>query len=177
MHRRTLLLVVLLLALSTVAPRALPTAAQSATPATDQGEPPMPPGLSAEWVAGAPVTALPDKADLIVMIRLTLAPGAVLPADPNDPTAAFVVVESGTLTLQSAQPLTISRATGQDTPDLKLDQIAPNTKTTLAKGDAVYGGPQTPAEVSNEGSEPAVFLLVNFGPESQMGPPEATPAS
>ena len=56
-------------------------------------------------------------------------------------------------------------------------EIAPNTKATLAKGDAVYGGPQTPVEVSNEGSEPAVFLLVNFGPESQMGPPEATPAS
>ena len=176
MHRRTLLLVVLLLALG-AAPRALPIAAQSATPAADQGGPPMPPGLSAEWVAGAPVDALPAKADLIVLLRLTLAPGAVLPADPNDPSAAFVVVESGTLTMQSDNALTISRATGPDAPDLKLEQVAPHTKTTLAKGDAVYGGPQTPVEVSNEGSEPAVFLLVNLGPESQMGPPEATPAS
>ena len=81
--------------------------------------------------------------------------------EPNDPTGAFVVIESGALTVQSTGPLTVSRASEED---FILEPVATETETTLAPGDALYVGPFQSTEVRNEGDEPAVFLLVNILP-------------
>lgn len=175
MLRRTLSLLIAVVALfGLVAPLSLRLAvAQEGTPAAG---PELPPGISAEFIAGAPLAALPTDPGLVVLVRLTLEPGAVLPPEPNDPTGAFVVVESGALSLRSTGPLTVSRASEAD---FILEPVATDTEVTMSPGDAVYVGPFLATEVRNDGTEPGVFLLVNILPSEASGeaPEAATPAA
>jgi quercetin dioxygenase-like cupin family protein len=177
MRRRSLtLLVGIVMLFGFVASQNLPRAvAQEGTPS---GEPELPPGATAEFIAAAPLGALPANPDLIAMIRLTLEPGATFPADPNDPTGAFVIVESGTLTIRTEAPLTVSRATGPEE-DFNMEPIASDTDVTLGPGDAVYVEPFQAPEARNDGDEQAVFLLVNILPSEEEGgaTPNATPAA
>ena len=147
--------------------------AQQSTP---MAGPEMPPGVTAEFLGGTPLAELPVNPGLVVLVRLTLEPGAVLPSEPNDPTGAFVVIESGALTTRSTGPLTVSRASEED---FNMEPVAADTETTLGPGDALYVGPFQPTEVRNDGDEPAVFLLVNIlsSDASEQAPLTATPAA
>jgi len=137
-----------------VPPSASFAAAQEGTPAAGSAaEDELPPGVTSEFIGGGPVTELPPTPGFMVLVRLTIEPGAVLPADPNDPSGAFVVVEAGTLTLRLQEPA---------------------TESTLGPGEAFYGAPFVEGELSNEGQEPVVLLLAIIGPEE--GEPAATPA-
>ena len=175
MLRRPLSILITVVALfGLVAPLCLQFAvAQEGTPTAG---PELPPGIGAEFIAGAPLAALPTNPGLIVMVRLTLEPGAVLPPEPNDPTGAFVVVESGTLILRSTGPLTVSRASEAD---FIMEPVATDTEVTMSSGDAVYVGPFQATEVRNDSDEPGVFLLVNILPSqgSEVAPEIATPAA
>jgi hypothetical protein len=167
MLRRSLsLLVAVLLLMSVVVPIA---AAQEATPELG---PELPPGVNAEFLGGAPMAKLPANPGVAVLVRLTIEPGADLPADPNDPTAAFLVVESGALTLTSQGPMTVSRASETE---FRFEPVAEKTEVTLTRGDAVSVGPFQGTEARNDGDEPVVFLLVNILPAGMAG--EATPAA
>lgn len=136
-------------------PTLRPAAAQEATPAASpaaEGE--LPPGVSLEFIAGAPVAELPPTSASMVLVRLTLQPGAVLPVSPDDPSGSLVVVEAGTLTV-------------------RFEDAA--TESTYGLGDAFYGPPFVAGEVSNRGPEPAVLLLAIVAPEEgESG--AATPA-
>lgn len=139
-------------------------------------EPELPPGVTAEFIGGAPLADLPANPGLVVLVRLTLEPGAILPPEPNDPTGAFVVIESGALTARSTGPLTVSRASEAD---FIMEPVAADTETILSPGDALYVGPFQATEVRNDDDEPAVFLLVNILPSdaSEEAPLTATPAA
>jgi hypothetical protein len=174
MRRRTFPLLIAVVALFGVsAPLSLHLAvAQESTPAAG---PELPPGVTAEFLGGAPLAELPANPGLVVLVRLTLEPGTILPPEPNDPTGGFVVIESGVLTARSTGPLTVSRASEAD---FIMEPVATDTETTLNPGDAVYVGPFRSTEVRNDGDEPAVFLLVNILPSDaseEMLP--ATPAA
>jgi hypothetical protein len=171
MIRRTLTLVIAVVVLFGLnAPLSLQIAvAQESTP---QAGPELPSGVTAEFIGGAPLTELPANPELVVLVRLTLEPGAILPPEPNDPTGAFVVIESGALTTRSTGPLTVSRASEED---FIMEPVATDTETTLGPGDALYVGPFQATEVRNDGDEPAVFLLVNILPSE--GGEEALPAT
>ncbi|MCC7024193.1 MAG: hypothetical protein IT338_15315 [Thermomicrobiales bacterium] len=160
------LLVAVLLLMCVVVPIA---AAQEATPELG---PELPPGVSAEFLGGAPMPELPANPGVVVLVRLTIETGAALPADPNDPTAAFIVVESGALTLTSQGPITVSRASEAE---FRFEPVAEKTAVTLTTGDAVSVGPFQGTEARNDGDVPAVFLLVNILPAGMAG--EATPAA
>jgi hypothetical protein len=160
MRRRTLPLLIAVVALLsfTGLPSLQLAVAQEGTPSAG---PELPPGVTAEFLGGAPLAELPANPGLVVLVRLTLEPGAIVPPEPNDPTGAFVVIESGALTARSTGPLTVSRASEED---FILEPVATDTETTLAPRDALYVGPFQSTEVRNEGDEPAVFLLVNILP-------------
>jgi hypothetical protein len=175
MLRRTLSLLIAVMALSGLVAPLSPerVVAQEGSPVAG---PELPPGVTAEFIGGAPLAELPANPGLVVLVRLTLEPGAILPPEPNDPTGAFVVIESGALTAQSTGPLTVSRASEAD---FIMEPVASDTETTLHAGDAVYVGPFQATEVRNDGDEPAVFLLVNILPSdaSEEAPLTATPAA
>jgi len=153
------------------------TVAQAATPAG----PMFPPGVTAQPLAVGPGLPLPSPADL-VLVRLTIAPGATLPNDPNDPSLALVSVESGTLTLHFTTPLTITRAAAMATlatPEAAFpapEQVAAGATAKLAVGDSVIAPPNAGGDVRNEGNVPVVLLAAIVAP-SGMGTPEATPAA
>jgi hypothetical protein len=175
MLRRTLPLLIAVVALfGLVAPLSPRLAvAQEGSPVAG---PELPPGVTAEFIGGAPLAELPANPGLVVLVRLTLEPGAVLPPEPNDPTGAFVVIESGALTARSTGPLTVSRASDAD---FIMEPVATDTETTLSPGDALYVGPFQATEVRNDGEEPAVFLLVNILPSegNEEASPTGTPAA
>ena len=153
------------------------TFAQQATP----GAPMFPPGVTAQPLAVGPGLPLPSPADL-VLVRLTIAPGASLPNDPTDPSLALVYVESGTLTLHITTPLTITRAAAMATlatPEAAFpapEQVAANATATLNAGDSIVAPPNAGGDVRNEGNAPVVLLAAILAP-SGMGTPEATPAA
>jgi hypothetical protein len=173
MLRRTLPLVLAVVALfGLIAPLSLQLAvAQESTP---MAGPELPSGVTAEFIGGAPLAELPANPGLVVLVRLTLEPGAILPPEPNDPTGAFVVIESGVLTARSTGPLTVSRASEED---FIMEPVATDTETTLGPGDALYVGPFQATEVRNDGDEPAALLLVNILPSEGGEAPPATPAA
>src|SRR5215213_2065385 len=82
------------------------TLAQEATPASDEMGPE---GVTFEPLTIAAGVSAPDPTDLVV-VRIGLDPGAVLPSAEDDPDGALILVESGTLKLRMETPLTISRA-------------------------------------------------------------------
>lgn len=155
------------------------TRAQTATPAADA----MPPGVSAQPLGLGHVDTLPAAPADLLLIRFTVAPGASVPIDPNDPSLTLAYIESGTLTMRFDGPLTVTRAGAMNamaTPGTMAmpatEQIPAGTTATLQAGDAVVGPPNVGGTLSNAGSEPVVVLNAIISP-SQMGPSAATPAA
>ncbi len=143
-------------------------------------------GVSFEPLALAPGVTLPSQADL-VLVRLGLEPGAVLPADPEDPALAMVLVESGELTLVLDGPVTITRAgsfaQALGTAEAGGAFVAPEETAaagetvTLQTGDVVVLPPNIGGEMRNDGEEPVVGLGFIVEPPSSGGavPAEGTP--
>jgi quercetin dioxygenase-like cupin family protein len=167
--------VVALFLLGMVALHAQPVVvAQEATPSSDMDEPE---GVTFEPIAITSGVTLPSPADLIA-VRFTVDPGARLPSDANDPTSGMLIVESGTLTIRVDAPWSVSRsgslsaaiataeATGSFSPS--DEQIASGDEATLTAGDVVYIPASTGGEIRNDGSEPAVGLVVLVGPTEAM---------
>jgi quercetin dioxygenase-like cupin family protein len=153
--------------------------AQEATPAgVEIG------GVTFEPVALATDLALPSPGDLFVA-RASLEPGGVVPIVESDPALGILLVESGTLTLQLAGPMTVTRgaglgaamATAEATGDFSalMESVPAGQAVTLAAGDAAYIPANVAGEIRNEGQEPAVRLaILVLPPEAMTG--EATPA-
>ena len=134
----------------------LPLAAQEGTPAADTaGEDELPASVTSEFIGGGSVTDLPPPPAFMALVRLTLAPGAVLPSDEDDRAGALLVVESGTVTLD-------------------IQGAAPTT-SKLGPGESFYVAPFLDAVLRNEGDEPVVMLLLAIiAPEEETA--AATPA-
>jgi quercetin dioxygenase-like cupin family protein len=153
--------------------------AQPATPAADE----MPPGVTAQPLGLGHVDALPAAPADLLLIRFTVAPGASVPIDPNDPSLTLAFIESGTLTVRFDGPLTVTRAstmTAMATSGAMAmpatEQIPAGTTGTLRAGDAVISPPNIGGTLRNAGTEPVVILNAIISP-SQMGMPAATPAA
>ena len=149
---------------------AVGTVAQEGTPAAEEM---LPPGVAAAFLAGGPIAELPQRPGYLVLVRLTVEPGAVLPADPNDPTFALIYVESGTLTVRAEAALPIARATpGAEFP--VEEELAAGTELTLGPGDSFVVPPNVHGELRNDGAAPAV-LLMGLAVPAEAGAPAGTP--
>ena len=155
--------------------------AQDATPSSDMQEPE---GVTFEPIALAPGVTLPSPADIIAT-RFHIEPGASLPLEASDPTGAMLIVESGALTIRLDTPWAIARsgslnaaigtaeATGTFTSS--DEQIASGDEATLNTGDAAYIPGSISGEIRNDGSEPAVGLVLLLAPSQGMTSATPTP--
>jgi quercetin dioxygenase-like cupin family protein len=155
--------------------------AQEATPS---GEGTMPAGVTFEPVTFATGIDLPSSGDLFVA-RATVAPGATVPIDKSDPSLGFLLIESGSLTVQVDTPVTVTRgaglsaamATAEASGDFSglQEAITPGEAVTLDAGDAAYIPANSEGEIRNDGQEEAVGLAFLVIPSAAMMT-EATPA-
>ena len=126
-------------------------AAQEATPPGEAAP------VTLEMLASAPATDAPGM--LQVLARVTLAPGAVVPAHIH-PGQLLVTVDSGTLgytILGEGQSL---RA-GAGTPTA-AEVIAPDTEVSLGPGEWFVYEAGTVHMDRNPGNEPAVVLITGL---------------
>ena len=155
--------------------------AQEATPSAAMQEPE---GVTFEPLAIASGLTLPTPADLIA-VRVTIAPGAVLPGEAGDPTSNLLIVESGIVTIRINAPWAIARsgsltkaiataeATGTFTP--ADDQIASDESAIMEPGDVAYLPGSVSGEIRNYGAEPAVALVGLVAPTEAMTGATPTP--
>jgi quercetin dioxygenase-like cupin family protein len=179
---RVFLSVVAIMLLGIVITGARPAAvAQEATPASDEMSME---GLTFEPIGFAQGVTLPSPADLSAA-RAGFEPGAGFPLEASDPEGAFVIVESGTLTVRVEEVTwTITRGAAlgamMATPEAEVDlsgameEVAMGEQATLAAGDSAYIPGGVTGEVRNNGQERADVLVFLTDPAGAMA--AATPA-
>ena len=175
--------VVVVMLLGIAALRAYPHAvAQEASPAAEEF---MPEGTTFVPIGFAPGVALPSPADLVAA-RASFEPGAGFPFAASDPEGAFVVIESGTLTVrveEMAWTITHGAALGammaspQAAGDLTgvMEEVAMGEEATLAAGDSAYIPGGVNGEVRNDGQERADALVFLVAPAEGMAAATPTP--
>lgn len=142
--------------------------AQNATPAVEETGPP--PGLSEEVLAFGMTNTMPAVPAMVIVARVTIAPGADITAAPNDPAMSIFYVESGSLTIVADAPLSVGRgaalAEALATPDTmpSMDDIAAGAEFSLASGDSLVAPPGIGGSLRNDGTEPVVVLVTNIIP-------------
>jgi len=104
-----------------------------------------------------------------------------VPIEESDPSFGFLLVESGTLTVQVDTPMSVTRsgeldaamATAEASGDFSgmLEAIAEGEVVTLEAGDAAYVPANSAGEIRNAGQELAVVLAFAVFPLTE----EATP--
>lgn len=168
--------VVALFGLLAVGGAAFGTVAQEATPAPEEFE--LPEGVGFEFLAFAPADLLPPAPTDVVLARFSLDPGASFSIEEDDPALALAYVESGAFTVEMQGPMTVLRAAGEGTPPPEEGETIPaGTEFTLAAGESAIFPPNVAGSVRNDGTQPAVALLVIVEPAAdEAGTPDATPA-
>lgn len=117
-------------------------------------------GATAAVIGRNVVTALPVHPALIGAATVTLPPGATFPTRADDdPSALFVVVESGNLEVEAHGAVTLSRRAepiGQPLPA--------GVPTAVAATDSLFVGPGQRFALRNRSAAPAVVLAVQISP-------------
>jgi quercetin dioxygenase-like cupin family protein len=151
--RRLLLAFVLLGLVVTLGLLTMPSvpAAQEGTPSGEAAP------VTLETLGSVPATDAPGM--LLVLLRVTLAPGAVVPAHYH-PGQLVVTVESGTLGYTILGEGQSMRA-GAGTPTA-AEVIAPDTEATFGPGEWFVYEAGTVHMDRNPGNEPAVVLVTGL---------------
>lgn len=141
------------------------------------------PGAAAERVLAAtfPAADLPASEAEAVFYRFALQPGAVAPFLPGpfvhgrqEPVGEGVgaeLVVAGSYALEVAAPVLVRRAATPATEET----VAPGLEVLLGPGDAVtYPDYAAPADVRNDGDEPAIVVGVAIIADDPAAPPVLT---
>lgn len=187
MRRLSLLVSLVAVALLGLVVVSRPTPGALGQEATPTGEEFAFEGVSFEPLAVTTGLTLPSPGDL-VLVRIGLEPGAVLPSDPSDPSLAMVLVETGELTVQLDAPVAVTRA-GSFAPALATAEaggefiapeatVAAGEAVTLQAGDVAFLPANVSGEVRNDGAERVAGLAFIVAPptEGNTMPAEGTPA-
>lgn len=122
-----------------------------------------------EIAPGVTFDLLPASEDPPSLYRLRLAPGATLPF-AGDPAISLVYVESGSLSLQLAAPVSDART---DTADEEEEDA--ETAATVVQGDYFVLPPLVAGEIRNEGEEPVSMVIAAITPGLIPGTAIGTP--
>jgi quercetin dioxygenase-like cupin family protein len=137
------------------------TQAQDATPPSEQQTGP-PEGVSFVTLASGTIEVLSPGTANLALGRIRLAPGAVLPFDPTDPSVDLVFVSTGTLTFRVDADMTVARGARAGTPaPTEPEAIPASTEFTLSDGDSALFPPNAAGEVRNDGDEDATAWVTN----------------
>ncbi|MBW3634046.1 MAG: cupin domain-containing protein [Chloroflexi bacterium] len=139
-----------------------PVRAQGGTPVASPVAGPLP-GVTGGTLASSTLEVLTPGTAFLSLGRSILAPGAVVPFDPTDPTADLVYVTAGELTVRVEPPVTVARQVGQGTP-------AP-PPTVMRTGDAALFPAFTRGEIRNDGTTAAIVLAANLAVVSTAATP------
>ena len=117
-------------------------------------------GVRTEVLGRNVVTALPARPALIGAATVTLPPGATYPTRADvDPSASFLVVESGTLEVEASGTVTLSRRAAP------IGQPLPTgVPTTMVAADSLFVGPGQRFALRNRSAAPASVLTVQISP-------------
>ena len=184
MRRNASFLAVFALVLVSLAALASPrwASAQDATPAA--GPPPEEEGVTFTPLGFAPGVALPSTGDLI-LVDLSIEPGAVSTFLESDPTGGMLYVESGEFTVVNkttswsvtrGDALEKSMSSGSMDDSSYFEMIAAGQETTLAQGDVAYIPGNVAGEIRNDGDDVAEGTIFLIAPGGTLGAPEGTPA-
>jgi len=116
-------------------------------------------------VAITPHVLLPSEASLIV-VKVTLEPGASSPLAEDDPIGGMLVLEAGTITVRVEEDWELTRAEGRSGLFGIPETILSGKETPLKPGDVAYIPGSVEVEVRNDGEEVAIgtlFLIVPLG--------------
>ncbi|MCA9880091.1 MAG: hypothetical protein KC442_19990 [Thermomicrobiales bacterium] len=102
-----------------------------ATPALAQEQ--LPEGVTLDVFASGVAADVPQSADQILLVELTMQPGAVLPLEPDDQIVSLVAIREGELEGKLDAPVQINRAGAA--PEA-AEQATAGTLFTLAAGDS-----------------------------------------
>jgi quercetin dioxygenase-like cupin family protein len=135
--------------------------AQEATPPAEELE-----GVTFESLGFGTAEELPAAPAVLQLFRVTLDPGASIPAEEGSPNIVLLYVESGSLTIQIESPLQVTRAATieafatpgavEEGADLGPEEVAAGTEVTLEAGDSVVLQFLGAGELRNDGDEPVV---------------------
>ncbi len=119
--------------------------------------------ITVETLGSVPATDAPGKQ--LVLLRITLAPGGVVPSHVH-PGQIIVVVESGTLayTVLGGEGETVRAGAGTPT---AADEFAPGTEVMLGPGEWFVEDPAVVHTARNAGDEPTVLLVSGLVAEEQ----------
>jgi len=155
------LLIVLVLAIGASQGLYPSTQAQDATPPADQ-QAGAPEGVSFVSLASGTIEILSPGTANLTLGRIRLAPGAVIPFDPADPSVDLLYMSSGTLTFRVEADMTVARGVSAGTPaPTEPEAIPANTEFTLSDGDSALFPPNPVGEVRNDGDEDATAWVTN----------------
>lgn len=167
MRRATRWFTVVVFGISLAIGAATGGSAQEASPAAEGGPPA---GLTDDILAVGLATEFPATPAVMLMQRVTIAPGAEIPGDEADPTMSFFLMESGSLQMTASEPLTVIRAealaTALQSPGTmpEIEEIAAGAAFTLGAGDSVLIPPGVGGSLRNDGTEPAIILATQIFP-------------
>lgn len=167
MRRATQWFTVMVFGISLAVGAATGAVAQDASPAAEGGPPA---GLTDKILAAGLATEFPAAPAVMLMQRVTIAPGADISGDAADPTMSFFLMESGALEITVSKPLTVIRAaalaTALQTPGTmpETEEIAAGTAFTLEAGDSVLIPPGVGGSLRNDGTEPVIILATQIFP-------------
>ena len=171
MRRITVCLLSVVMVLGTILlSGGLTATAQEATPAAEEELE----GISFEFLGGAETDTLPSSPAGVYLVRIVLAPGAVLPSDANDPSLAVFGVEAGVITLNVDAPMTVLHlpANAEPGPD-DFEQFAAGEDFTMEAGDSTLFPANVGGEIRNDGEEDAIMVGTIIEPIDDS---QATPA-
>ncbi len=155
-----LLSLMVVVLIGTLALPAHPVAvAQEATPTAEEI---VPEGVTFEPFGFVSGVTLPSPVDLTAA-HTSFEPGASFSYEATDPQGAFVIVESGALTVRVEEiSWTITRGSGSG------EEIAPGEEATIEAGDSAYIPGGVTGEVRNNGQERAEALVFLVSPSDVM---------
>ena len=131
------------------------TAQEATPPAEEEGLE----GISFTFLGGGETDTLPTAPAGIYLVRIDLAPGAVLPSDPSDPSLSVFTVETGVITVTVDAPLTVLHlpTNAEPGPD-DFEQVAAGEEFTMEAGDSTLFPANIGGEIRNDGEEDAVMV-------------------
>ncbi len=117
----------------------------------------MPEGVTLEVFANGIAAEVPQEADQILLIELTMMSDSHLPLNPDAQSVTLVAVRDGELTGKLETPLQIGRA---DAAPGQTEEAAAGTAFTLSAGDSALVPAGAAGEVSSGDNPVSALMLV-----------------
>lgn len=133
----------------------------------------MPEGVSLDVFANGIAASVPQEADQILLIELTMTADATLPLNPDAQSVTLLSVRDGELSGKLETPIEVGRA---DAEPGQTEEVAAGSEFTLAVGDSALVPAGAIGEISSGASSVSALMLVAAPFTSDDGNADVVPA-